>query len=102
MTQDLENPRRPVPGELTFTAPRRGKPPRHLADLSAAERRDAVTALGLPAFRADQVSRHYFSRLSADPEGWTDIPAAQRSDLARALTPTLMTPLREMTADQGT
>ena len=26
----------PVPGELTFAAPRRAKPPRHLADLSHA------------------------------------------------------------------
>ncbi len=102
MTQDLDPPRRPEPGELTFTAPRRGKPPRHLADLTSAERREAVTGLGLPAFRADQVSRHYFSRLSADPEAWTDIPAAQRADLARALTPTLMTPVRELTADKGT
>ena len=30
---------RPAPGQLTFTAPRRGKPPRHLADLDPAERR---------------------------------------------------------------
>ena len=102
MTQDLEAPRTPKPGELTFEAPRRGKPPRHLADMTAAERREAVTALGLPAFRADQVSRHYFSRLAADAEGWTDIPAAQRADIAKVLTPTLMTPVREMTADAGT
>ena len=35
----------PVPGELTFAAPRRAKPPRHLADLTPAERRSAVTVL---------------------------------------------------------
>jgi 23S rRNA (adenine2503-C2)-methyltransferase len=102
MTEDVETPRRPQPGELTFTAPRRSKPPRHLADLTTAERREAVTALGLPAFRADQVSRHYFHRLSADPSAWTDVPAAARDDLARALTPSLMTPVRELTADRGT
>ncbi len=102
MTQDLQPPRRPEPGELNFTAPRRGKPPRHLADLTTAERREAVVALGLPAFRADQVSRHYFARLTADPDEWTDVPAAQRADLARALTPPLMTPVRELTADRGT
>ena len=39
---------------LTFTAPRRGKPPKHLADLSRAERRELVSESGLPAFRADQ------------------------------------------------
>ena len=102
MTDDLETPRRPTPGELTFTSPRRSKPPRHLADMTTADRRDAVTALGLPAFRADQVSRHYFHRLSADPTEWTDVPAAQREQLAHALTPTLMTPVRELTADRGT
>ncbi len=102
MTEDLEAPRRPVPGELTFTAPRGRKPRRHLADMTAAERREAVTALGLPAFRADQVSRHYFTRLSDDPSAWTDIPAALRDDLAAALTPPLMTPVRELTADAGT
>ena len=94
MTQDLENPRTPKPGELTFEAPRRGKPPRHLADMTSAERREAVAALGLPAFRADQVSRHYVTRLDSDPEGWTDVPAAQRAEIAKVLTPTLMTPVR--------
>jgi len=103
MTQDLEDPRTPKPGELTFTAPKgRGKPRRHLADLTAAERREAVTTLGLPAFRADQVSRHYFARLSDDPSTWTDIPAALRDDLAAALTPPLMSSVRELTTDAGT
>ncbi|HNV40549.1 MAG TPA: 23S rRNA (adenine(2503)-C(2))-methyltransferase RlmN, partial [Ornithinibacter sp.] len=37
---------RPAPGQLTFTAPRRGKPPRHLADLSLEERREVAAALG--------------------------------------------------------
>jgi 23S rRNA (adenine2503-C2)-methyltransferase len=99
---DLGMPSRPKPGELTFEAPRRGKPPRHLADLDAAERREAVAALGLPAFRADQVGRHYFARLADDPSTWTDIPAAQRESIAATLTPPLMTPVRELTADAGT
>jgi 23S rRNA (adenine2503-C2)-methyltransferase len=101
MTHDLDDPRRPEPGELTFTAPRRGKPRRHLADMTVAERREAVVALGHPAFRADQVSRHYFSRLSTTASEWTDIPTAQREGLAGALTPELMTPVRELTCDQG-
>ena len=54
---------RPEPGQLTFTAPRRGKPPRHLADLTPAERREAVEALGHKGFRAKQLSTHYFERL---------------------------------------
>ncbi|MFI5069174.1 MAG: 23S rRNA (adenine(2503)-C(2))-methyltransferase RlmN, partial [Streptosporangiales bacterium] len=38
------------------------RPPRHLADLGPAERRAAAAELGGPAFRADQLSRHYFGR----------------------------------------
>jgi len=102
MTEDLENPRRPVPGELTFTAPKGRKPRRHLADMTAAGRREAVAALGLPAFRADQVSRHYFTRLSDDASAWTDVPAALRDDLADVLTPPLLTSVRELTTDAGT
>src|SRR3712207_8418146 len=45
---------------LVFDAPRRGMPPRHLADLTREEARAAVTELGHPAFRADQLARHFF------------------------------------------
>ena len=101
MTDDLDPPRKPVPGELTFTSPRRRKPPRHLADLTAVQRREAVTEHGLPAFRADQVSRHYFTRFADDPASWSDVPAALRDDLAAVLTPPIMTVVRERTADKG-
>ena len=47
--------------------PTRTRPPRHLADLTASERREAAVALGVPAYRADQLSRHYFARLTDDP-----------------------------------
>ncbi|HEY0871136.1 MAG TPA: 23S rRNA (adenine(2503)-C(2))-methyltransferase RlmN, partial [Acidothermaceae bacterium] len=63
----------PVPGELLFVAPRRAKPPRHLADLSPVERRTAVGELGQPLFRASQLSNHYFSRLVDDPAAMTDV-----------------------------
>ena len=64
---------------LVFDEPRgRKKPPRHLADLSAAERKELVTGLGLPGFRAKQLSTHYFSRLVNDPAQMTDLPAAER------------------------
>jgi 23S rRNA (adenine2503-C2)-methyltransferase len=66
----------PKPGELTFVAPRGAqKPPRHLADLSPAERKEAVAAIGEKPFRAKQLSQHYFARYAHDPEQWTDIPA---------------------------
>jgi 23S rRNA (adenine2503-C2)-methyltransferase len=92
----------PAPGELVFESPRRGKPPRHLADLDVAARREAVVGLGLPAFRADQLSRQWFARLEDRPERWTDVPADLREPLAAALTPTLLTPVRTLTADAGT
>ncbi|GGL40762.1 23S rRNA (adenine(2503)-C(2))-methyltransferase RlmN [Phycicoccus endophyticus] len=92
---------RPAPGQLTLRAPRRGKPPRHLADLTVAERREAVVALGHPAFRANQVSTHYFERLVDSPEEMTDLPRAVREDLVRDLLPPLLAPVRSISADSG-
>ncbi|OIV38557.1 23S rRNA (adenine(2503)-C(2))-methyltransferase RlmN [Mangrovactinospora gilvigrisea] len=89
------------PGELTFAAPRAAKPPRHLADLSPDERRAAVAELGEKPFRAGQVARHYFTRLSSDPSEWTDIPAASRAGLAEKLLPELMSVVRNISCDDG-
>ena len=82
---------RPEPGQLTFAAPRRGKPPRHLADLAPAERKEAVESLGHKGFRAKQLSTHYFERLEDDPEQMTDLPKAVRTELVADLLPTLLT-----------
>jgi 23S rRNA (adenine2503-C2)-methyltransferase len=79
----------------------RPRPPRHLADLDAAGRRAAVAGLGLPGFRADQLSRHYFARLTDDPDQMTDLPVGLRAELAGALLPTLLTPQRELACDRG-
>ena len=92
---------------LVFEEPRgpRGpkpKPPRHLADLTPAERRTRLEELGLPGFRARQLSTHYFARLVDDPGEMTDLPAGQRDELVRGLLPHLMTPLRTLEADRGT
>jgi 23S rRNA (adenine2503-C2)-methyltransferase len=87
---------------LVFDAPRRGLPPRHLADLSAAQRQEAVTGLGEKPFRARQLSHHYFARLTADPAEMTDIPAATRDRLVSELLPTLLTPIRHVACDDGT
>lgn len=94
-------PGHPRPGELTLEAPRRGKPPRHLADLGEAGRADAVAELGLPRFRARQLSVHYFDRLVTDPDAMTDLPAARRDELVSALLPQLLTPVRTLEADGG-
>ncbi|HON74539.1 MAG TPA: 23S rRNA (adenine(2503)-C(2))-methyltransferase RlmN [Dermatophilaceae bacterium] len=101
MTPGSDIPPRPRPGQLTFTAPRRARPPRHLADLTMAQRREALRELGLPAFRAAQLSVHYFDRLVTDPAQMTDLPATQRAELVQALLPTLLTPVRTLTADAG-
>ena len=90
-----------MPAQLTFAAPRRAKPPRHLADLTAAERRAAVAALGEKPFRADQLSRHYFTRLEGDPAAMTDLPASVRDRLTAELLPTLLTPVRHLSCDDG-
>jgi 23S rRNA (adenine2503-C2)-methyltransferase len=77
------------------------RPPRHLADLELAERREAVVALGERAFRADQLSRHYFGRYTDSPEDMTDLPVGVRTALADALLPRLLTSEREQTCDDG-
>jgi 23S rRNA (adenine2503-C2)-methyltransferase len=79
----------------------RPAPPRHLADLDPAGRRGAAREVGQQAFRADQLSRHYFSRLTDDPEQMTDLPAGLRAELAGALLPQLLTAEREVACDQG-
>jgi 23S rRNA (adenine2503-C2)-methyltransferase len=86
---------------LVFVAPRRGLPPRHLADLTAAERAEAVVALGEKPFRAKQLSTHYFSHLTVDPAAMTDIPAASRQRLVDGLMPPLLTEVRALVCDAG-
>jgi 23S rRNA (adenine2503-C2)-methyltransferase len=78
------------------------RPPRHLADLDPAGRRAAVAELGQPGYRADQLSRHYFARLTDDPADMTDLPAGVRTELGGALLPPLLTALRELECDGGT
>ena len=84
------------------TRGRRPRPPRHLADLDPAGRRAAVAELGEPGFRADQLSRHYFARLTDDPSDMTDLPVGVRDSLAAALLPQLLTAQRELECDDGT
>ena len=76
-------------------------PPRHWFDLADDERTAAVVALGQPAFRARQLSRHLLTRLDDDPSGWTDLPADARESLAAAFAPRLLTGVRDLRADRG-
>ena len=88
--------------KLIFDEPvQRKKVPKHLSDYSPVERREVAQSLGLPAFRATQVSTHYFSHLSDDPQSWTDIPADLRQSIADQLTPQLIELVRSVTCDGG-
>ncbi len=86
---------------ITLSPARRGRPQSHWVDLTVDERKTVVTELGLPKFRANQISNHYFSRLENDPKAWTDLPENQRQKL-QVLFPTLIEPVNVQTADQGT
>ena len=83
---------------LVFEAPKRAFPPRHLADLTAQERRDAVVALGEKAFRAEQLARGYFS--GTPLAELTSLSAASREALAPLL-PDLWTRVRDVSCDDG-
>ncbi|MDQ3761679.1 MAG: 23S rRNA (adenine(2503)-C(2))-methyltransferase RlmN [Actinomycetota bacterium] len=86
---------------LAFEVPGCGMPLRHLADLDRDQRRAVVTELGEPAFRADQLARHYFARLNTDPATMTDLPPPRRDRLVAALLPELVTPVRHVRCDGG-
>jgi 23S rRNA (adenine2503-C2)-methyltransferase len=87
---------------LVFDPPGRAAPPRHLADLDRDERRNAVVALGMPPFRADQLSRQYFGRLETDTAAMTELPTGVRRRLGDALLPPLLTEVRQLSTDAGT
>lgn len=87
--------------QLVFAAPRRGKPPVHLADLDDAARRHAVANAGQPSFRADQLARHYFGQLTRNAEEMTDLPATGRAGFVDALLPELLTEVRSLECDDG-
>jgi 23S rRNA (adenine2503-C2)-methyltransferase len=87
---------------LVFDAPKRALPPKHFADLDPAAARAAVSALGLPGYRADQLARHYYGRLESDVAAMTDLPAAVRESVGAALLPPLLTEVRSVSTDAGT
>jgi 23S rRNA (adenine2503-C2)-methyltransferase len=87
--------------QLVFSEPRRGRPPRHLADMDEQGRASAVAELGLPVFRAKQLAHQYYGRLIADPRQMPDLPAAVRDLVAERMFPNLLTAAREITCDAG-
>lgn len=92
---------RPKPGQITLKAPRRTKPPKHIADFDMAGRREFLKELGYLPFRASQLSKHYFERLVTDPAEMTDLPAKEREQMVAQAMPRLLTPVRTLEADGG-
>ncbi|MDQ0649736.1 23S rRNA (adenine2503-C2)-methyltransferase [Microbacterium natoriense] len=97
-TQQKDAEGRPL---LQFASPKRGKPPVHLADLTPAERIEKVKELGLPGYRAKQLSTHYFTHYTSDPADMTDLPAGIRDDLVGGMLPSLLTEVRRLETDRG-
>ena len=92
---------RPEPGKIAPKAPRRTKPPKHIADFDMAGRREFLKELGYQPFRASQLSKHYFERLVNDPAQMTDLPAQDRDEMVSRAMPQLLTPVRTLEADGG-
>src|SRR6185437_11500012 len=86
---------------LQFASPRRKQPETHLADLTPAERKAKAEELGLPGFRAKQLSTHYFTHYTTDAAAMTDLPAAGRDELVASLLPPLLTEVRRFRTDDG-
>ena len=98
-TQKLDDQGRPI---LQFEAARPSKlPPVHLADLTAAERVAKAKELGLPGFRAKQLSTHYFERYTSAAADMTDLPAAGRDELVAGMLPPLLTEVKRLQTDKG-
>ena len=86
---------------LQFNEVKRGKPPVHLADLTIDERTERIKELGIPGFRAKQISTHYFSHYTSDSEAMTDLPKEGREDLIKKVLPPLLTEVKRLQTDKG-
>ncbi|WP_051130745.1 23S rRNA (adenine(2503)-C(2))-methyltransferase RlmN [Nesterenkonia alba] len=98
-TQAVDAEGRP---KLQFAQSTRVKqPPTHLADLTLDERVAKAKELGLPGFRAKQLSVHYFQHYTTDPAEMTDLPAETREQLVAEFLPPLLTEVRRLRTDDG-
>ncbi len=103
LAQPVVRPSDETPAIPLQMAPRRrGKPPRHFADLTPEERVASVVEAGEPAFRAKQLATHYFTHYTSDAAQMTDLPAKSREALAATMFPQLIRPTRKLEADGGT
>ncbi len=90
-----------VQPELSFVEKRKGKPPKHLADLTLVERKELMESLGYPAFRAAQLSKHYFTHCRRDTAQMSDVPANIRDVCQTTFFPPLISKVKEQVADKG-
>ena len=97
-SQKLDADGRPL---LQFEQKKRGQPPVHFADLNVQERIEKVKELGLPAFRAKQLSTHYFVHYTDQAADMTDLPKEGREELVQALFPPLLTEVKRLKTDKG-
>ncbi|MHA7305584.1 23S rRNA (adenine(2503)-C(2))-methyltransferase RlmN [Arthrobacter sp. TMN-49] len=86
---------------LQFKSPRVSQPPVHLADLTLPEREAKFKEMGLPAFRAKQLSVHYFQHFTTDPERMSDLPKDRRAEIVATMFPPLLTEVKRLTTDNG-
>jgi 23S rRNA (adenine2503-C2)-methyltransferase len=86
---------------LQFVEPKRKQPPVHWADLSIGAREAKVKELGLPSFRAKQISTHYFTHYSDRAAEMTDLPAVGRDELVSQVLPPLLTEVKRLRTDKG-
>lgn len=86
---------------ISFAAKRRGKPPAHLADFDMEKRKEWAKELGVPQFRAGQISKHYFDHNVANPEDMSDLPKNMREGAAQEMLPELLTEASRQVADEG-
>ena len=86
---------------LNFRSPRVSQPPQHLADMTMDERTAVVKEMGLPGFRAKQLSTHYFVHHTTDPEAMTDLPKDRRAELVERFFPPLSTGCGRRTATRS-
>lgn len=97
-TQRTDAEGRPL---LEFASPRVSQPPKHLADMTLEERQEAMKELGLPAFRAKQISTHYFQHYTSDTSQMTDLPVDAREQIAEKFFPPLLTEVKRLSTDKG-
>ena len=93
----------PRTADRCCSSPRRVESsPRRISPTSTSPARKArVAELGHPAFRATQLSNHYFAGTPIDPAEMTDLPAEGREELVAAMLPPLLTEVRRLRTDKG-